>query len=81
MTPHHHYDEDRRSGEDRRDSEPRLNVQWSLIFQVVGYILGLFVVYNAMTGRLTALETNRANDALRMERIENKLDVLLQRKE
>lgn len=81
MTPHHYADDDRRTGDDRRESDERLNVQWSIVFQVLGYILGLFVVYNAMTGRLTALETNRANDAMRMERMENKLDQLLQRKQ
>lgn len=69
--------DDRRSGSDRRDDDPRLNVRWSLVWQIVGYLIGMFVVYNAMTSRLTALETYRQTDSQRMERIENKLDAVL----
>jgi hypothetical protein len=81
--------DDRRSGEDRRDEAPTagLRVQWAVIAQAVGWIVGLFVIYNAMTSRLTALETNRANDTQRMERseqrmerIESKLDRLLEQR-
>lgn len=82
MTRHHALD-DRRSGEDRRDSEPAsdpaLRVRWSIVAQLIAYVVGLFVIYNAMTSRLTMLETNRSNDIQRMERIESKLDRLLER--
>jgi hypothetical protein len=50
--------EDRRSGEDRRDDEPEgLRVKWSLIAQIVGWVIGLFVIYNAMTNRIAVVET------------------------
>lgn len=72
--------DDRRSGEDRRqDDDPQVSVRWSVVFQVVGYVVGLIVIYTAMTNRLTALETNRANDTLRLERVEAKIDRLLER--
>lgn len=42
----------------RRPSDrDELRVRWSLVFQVVGYILGLFVIYNSLTNRQTATET------------------------
>lgn len=69
--------DDRRSGSDRRDDDPGLQIRWSMVVQVIGYLLGMFVVYNAMTSRLTALETYRQTDSQRMERIENKLDAAL----
>lgn len=73
--------EDRRSGEERREGDPEaFRVRWSIVAQVIGWAVGLFVVYNAMTSRLTALETNRANDTQRMERIESKLDRLLEQR-
>lgn len=70
--------EERRSGEDRREAEPETKIRWSIIVQVVGWVVGLFMIYNAMDRRLTTVETNRQNDTLRMERIESKLDRLLE---
>jgi hypothetical protein len=71
--------DDRRSGDDRRDGDPdAFRVRWSMVVQFIGWVVGLFVVYNAMTSRLTALETNRANDTQRIERIESKIDRLLE---
>lgn len=76
---------DRRDGEDRRapvaDENPQLRIRWSIAVQVIVWIVGLFIIYNTMTARLTTLETNRQNDTMRMERMENKLDRLLERKE
>jgi hypothetical protein len=74
--------DDRRSGDDRRDGDgDAFRVRWSIVAQIIGWAVGLFVVYNAMTSRLTALETNRANDTQRMERIESKLDRLLEQRQ
>lgn len=82
MTPRH-LEQDRRSGEDRRETTDDPRVKVSIVLAVLGclfsYLLGLFSLYNAMTGRLTALEANRANDAQRIERIEAKIDRLLER--
>lgn len=64
---------------DEPSSDPSISVRWSIVAQVVGYVLGLFTVYNLMTSRLTALETQRALDSQRMERMENKIDRLLER--
>jgi ABC-type polar amino acid transport system ATPase subunit len=73
------FNDERRSGEERREEDSDMfRVKWSMVFQVIGWVLGLFVVYNAMTSRLTALETNRANDTQRIERIESKIDRLLE---
>lgn len=38
------------------DDSDMLRVRWSLVFQFVSYILGLFVLYNMMTNRMTAME-------------------------
>ncbi len=68
-----------------------LRVRWSLVFQVIGYILGMFVMYNTMTNRQTALEVqmnaDRASakaaiDTMRGDLAEVKSDVktLLRRK-
>jgi hypothetical protein len=72
--------DDRRSGESDRRDDDAFRVKWSIVLQVVSWAIGLFVIYNAMTSRLTALETNRANDTQRMERIESKLDRLLEQR-
>lgn len=64
---------------DSPPSDPAIRVRWSIVVQIIAYVLGLFVAYNAMNARLTTLETNRANDISRMERIESKLDRLLER--
>ena len=41
-------------------AEPSFRVRWSIVFQIVGYILGLFLMWNAMSNRMTALETSSA---------------------
>lgn len=72
--------DDRRAGEDDRREPGTFRVKWPIIVQIVSWAVGLFVIYNAMTSRLTALETNRANDTQRMERMESKIDRLLEQR-
>ena len=48
----------RRVGDD--DS---LRIKWSMVFQIVGYVIGLFLLWNAMTNRMTAMETAARMDA------------------
>lgn len=45
----------------RRDGD-LLRIKWSYVFQVVGYVIGLFMVYNMVTNRMTALEVQAAAD-------------------
>lgn len=49
-------DEEPRRVADRDDDDGMMRVRWSIVFQIVGYALGLFVVYNALTNRMTAQE-------------------------
>jgi predicted RNA binding protein YcfA (HicA-like mRNA interferase family) len=63
---------------------PRVN--WGLVaavLTVLGWLLaassGAFGDYRKTGDRVTVLETQRANDTDRMERIESKLDRLLER--
>jgi hypothetical protein len=66
--------------------ERRIN--WGLVLTVVVAILGWLVAaagtgagdYSRVRDRVTTLETQRANDIQRMERIENKIDRLLERR-
>ena len=36
-----------------------------MVFQIVGYVIGLFLLWNAMTNRMTAMETAARMDAER----------------
>jgi len=62
------------------DDEPGLRVKWSIVFQIVGYILGLFVIWNALTNRMTAVEIR--SEQMRQDISEMKMDIktLLSRK-
>lgn len=64
---------------------PRVN--WGLVaavLTILGWLLaagsGAFGDYRKIGDRVTVLETQRDNDTKRMERIENKLDFLIQRR-
>jgi hypothetical protein len=65
-------------------------VNWNAVAVVVALVVALAGWFrddskdnearrSALDARITVLETQRANDALRMERIESKLDRLLER--
>ena len=62
------------------DDESSLRVKWSMVFQIVGYVLGLFVIWNALTNRMTAVEIR--SEQMRNDISEMKADVkiLLSRK-
>ena len=61
-------------------------INWGMVaavLTIVGWMLaaasGAFGDYQRIGHRVTILETQRLNDAQRMERIENKLDRILER--
>lgn len=62
------------------DRVPKVN--WGLVLTVVALLVGWLLMgfsdNRAIISRITALETNRANDAQRMERIESKVDRVLE---
>jgi hypothetical protein len=62
------------------NEEPSLRVRWSVVFQVIGYIMGLFVIWNALTNRMTAVEIR--SEQMRQDITEMKADIkiLLSRK-
>ncbi len=64
----------------RVDDGDVVRVRWSMVFQVVGYVLGLFTLYNILTNRMTANEIY--TQQLRSDVSEMKADVkiLLARK-
>lgn len=63
-------------------ARPR-GVNWSVVLAVVGWLLTTtgtaLGAYFAMGTRVTTLEVQRAEDAKRMERLENKIDRILER--
>lgn len=80
VTDTHDDEQPRRRVSDHEPDEPRLNVKWSIVFQVLGYVLGLFVIWNALTNRMTAVEIR--SEQMRLDISEMKADVktLLSRK-
>lgn len=85
-TDDHDYDEDRRSGEDRRgDSNPR-RINWSAVGVITAIAISIlswfgsgFSDYRKVNDRVLTLENQRVEDKARMERVENKIDRLLDR--
>lgn len=83
MTDFSNYPAQRARG---RRSTDRPRVNWSAVAVIVTLVLwllgaasGLFGDYRRIGDRVTILETQRTNDNQRMERIENKLDRILER--
>lgn len=77
---------DRRDGEDRRESARSIN--WSAIGVITALAISLlswfasgFSDYRKVNDRVLTLENQRVEDKARMERVENKIDRLLDRKE
>lgn len=73
--------EDRRSSEPRRQDDRQdkdsVRLQWTMVWQIIGYAVGLFVVYNALTNRQTANETELAalKYSVQQDRQEIKADI------
>lgn len=62
MTPHEQDDDEEQAIQPRRRKTDRENgdwmrVRWSIVFQVIGYAVALVIMYNALTNRITAVET------------------------
>jgi hypothetical protein len=61
----------------RRDDDPPIGdlmqIRWSVVVQIVAYAIGLAIVWNAMTNRISVVETRV--DALRSDVTEVKGDV------
>ena len=69
-----------------RRSADRPRINWSAVALVVSVALwligaasGLFGDYRKIGDRVTVLETQRIHDARRMERVEDKIDRILER--
>jgi hypothetical protein len=60
-------------------SRGRVRFAAGTVVQIIIYVLLLAAVHASLDKRITALEAQRAEDAKRLERIENKLDRLLER--
>jgi cytochrome c biogenesis protein CcdA len=56
-----------------RENGDWMRVRWSVVFQVIGFVVGLIIVYNTLTNRITAMET--AQGYLRSDVSEIKADV------
>ncbi len=64
----------------RNNEEPSLRVKWSIVFQIVGYVLGLFVLYNVLTNRMTAVEIRSEQMRLDISEMKGDIKTLLARK-
>lgn len=64
------------------DLAPRPRVNWTLVITVVLAVLGWIFAgmgdYRRIDNRVTTLETHRTNDTQRLERLENKIDRILE---
>lgn len=65
--------------EDETEQIARFRLTPSFAFQIVAWIVAALLTYGAMSSRLAVVETRQGESDRRMERIENKLDVLIQR--
>lgn len=45
----------------RRDGDV-VRIRWSILWQLIGYALGAFVLYNVLTNRMTAIEVQAKAD-------------------
>ena len=75
---------DRRTDADRRDHYANgLKTYWDVLKWLLGIALGAILAYNAtvntVNARITALETKQEQSERRLERMENKIDRLLER--
>ncbi len=64
----------------RNNEEPSLRVKWSIVFQIVGYVLGLFVLYNVLTNRMTAVEIRSEQMRLDISEMKGDIKTLMARK-
>lgn len=54
----------------------RIRIDWFL--QIVAWVVGLMVAYGAMSARVAVVESKQIDGERRMERMESKIDRLLE---
>lgn len=59
-------------------AEGRVRFAPAVVIQLVVYVVSIVLAYGALDRRITALEAQRQSDAQRLERMENKIDRLLE---
>ena len=57
-----------------------LRIRWTVVIQVVGYIVAALLTYAAIVARVSVVESRQNDNERRLVRIEDKLDRLLQGK-
>ncbi len=57
----------------------RIKVSPGLLVQIAIWLVSVLLAYGALSERIAVLESYRITDSQRMERVEAKLDTLLQR--
>lgn len=88
MPPTTLFESDRENTEEyprqrRRRSDPEnsfLGVRWTVVAQVVGYILGAFVIYNALTVRIAVVEERQGRMRDDIAEMKGDVKILLSRK-
>lgn len=72
-----------RRARERRGDEPlddtRFRLTPSFVVQVCAWLVAALMTYSAMSARVAVVETKESGTEQRMERIENKLDRVLER--
>jgi hypothetical protein len=56
----------------------KLRIEPGLLLQIVAYVVGLAVAYGAMSARVAVVESKQIDGDRRMERMEQKIDRLLE---
>lgn len=57
----------------------RLRVSWSVAIQIVAWLVAVLLAYGAVDARVAVLESKQGLLERQIERIENKLDRVLER--
>lgn len=74
---------DRREGERRDGGGDSVRLYWDVVKWIIGIALCAFLAYsatvNTVNARITAIETKQGQSERRLERMEDKIDRLLER--
>lgn len=63
----------------RSDDESFLGVRWNIVFQVVGWFVAAFLTYNAITVRMSVVETRTEQLRDDVREIRNDVKALLRK--
>jgi hypothetical protein len=82
------FDEIRQAAEDAREarrltqmnSNGRIRIDPMVAFQVIAWIVAALVTYGAINARVSVVESRQGESDRRLQRIEDKVDQLLQRR-